>query len=82
MYYNTLEYIMIHCNTLSHPLRQLYSVLFHSYDLFRLHNCCTFLALSIESEMIENKWQGPALVACSGGSKNVTYRQQTTLKRI
>ena len=29
-----------------------------------------------------NKWQGPALVARSGGSKNVTYRQQTTLKRI
>ena len=25
-----------------------------------------------------NKWQGPALGARSGGSKNVTYRQQTT----
>ena len=28
----------------------------------------------------ENKWQGPALVARSGGSKNVTYRQQTTYR--
>ena len=26
----------------------------------------------------KDKWQGPALVARSGGSKNVTYRQQTT----
>ena len=25
-----------------------------------------------------NKWQWPALGARSGGSKNVTYRQQTT----
>ena len=25
-----------------------------------------------------NKWQGPASGARSGGSKNITYRQQTT----
>ena len=34
--------------------------------------------IKFENETLKYKWQGPALGARSGGSKNVTYREQTT----
>ena len=50
----------------------------HSYPLWIVGVSGPIISTIFCLNHLLNKWQGPALGTRSGGSKNVTYRQQTT----
>ena len=52
--------------------------IFTKVFLINLESTIIHSTLRLCMESKSNKWQGPALVARSRGSKNVTYKQHTT----